>query len=119
MSSATLVPLMTELDRLLGRERRLLVRVLLSSTSGETERVMQRLRSAELYRAMVVHELVADLAVPDEALTLRALVAASVEPYRTTLAGHRRALLELAGATGLTAADADLRLPSLVEWLRP
>lgn len=105
--------LMDELARLLGHERRLLELLLFKLVEGkhllaagearflpyaaaEVERAMEKLQEAELRRSMVVHQLAAELEVPEAALTMHALAKDSVEPYRTIFADHRQAFLELA-----------------------
>jgi hypothetical protein len=107
------VPLMDELARLLGHERRLLELLLFKLVEGkhllaagearflpyaaaEVERAMERLQEAELKRSMLVHRLAADLDLPEEALTMSALARDSLEPYRTIFADHRQAFLDLA-----------------------
>lgn len=104
---------MDELARLLSVERRLLELLLFKLVEGrhllaagearflpyaatEVEKAMGRVQEAELRRAMLVHELAAEMGVPEEALTLSALARDSLEPFRTIFTDHRLAFLELA-----------------------
>ena len=104
---------MDELARLLSVERRLLELLLFKLVEGrhllaagearflpyaaaEVERAMERVQEAELRRSMLVHDLAAEMEVPEAALTLSALARDSLEPYRTIFTDHRLAFLELA-----------------------
>jgi hypothetical protein len=103
---------MDELAGHLGRERRLLevllyklvvVRQLLAAgearfvawAAAEVERAVERVREAELVRAALVARLAAELGVPTEELTLRALAEGAAAPWRAIFDDHRRAFLEL------------------------
>ena len=104
---------MDELARLLSVERRLLELLLFKLVEGrhllaagearflpyaaaEVERAMERVQEAELRRSMLVHDLAAEMEVPEAALTLSALARDSLEPHRTIFTDHRLAFLELA-----------------------
>jgi hypothetical protein len=106
---------MTELEalaELLGRERTLLdvlvyrlveLRALLVSGDGrflawaaeEVEDATAAVRTVELQRALLVHELAEHLGAHAETLTLGVLVEVADPPWRALLADHRAALLAL------------------------
>ena len=106
---------MEELAGLLSRERLLLelllfklvtLRQLLTANevrflpwaSEEVDRSTAKVREAEMNRSLVVEALAAEhrAADPTATVTLRTLAESSPEPWRTILAEHRRAFLELA-----------------------